>query len=52
MMVNYKFGERLANPRLGKTMREIAAGPRRVLQGLVAEDMVSKLNVLGGVHPG
>ena len=48
---DFKFGERLANPRLGKTMREIAAkGRDGFYKGWVAEDMVSKLNALGGVH--
>ena len=48
---DFKFGERLANPRLGKTMREIAAkGRDGFYKGWVADDMVSKLNALGGVH--
>ena len=45
------FADRLANPRLGRTMREIAGkGRDGFYKGWVADDILGKLNALGWVH--
>ncbi|MGE8104494.1 gamma-glutamyltransferase [Allorhizobium sp. NPDC080224] len=45
------IGDRIANPALGKTLQRIAEEGRSAFyEGDVAEDMVSTLRELGGVH--
>ena len=48
---DYKFGDRLANPNLAKTMEAIAEhGRDGFYKGWVAEDILNKLQGLGGHH--
>ena len=47
----YKMGERLANPGLADAMQEIATNGRDgFYKGWVAEDILNKLQGLGGLH--
>lgn len=46
-----KVGATMRNPKLAATMRAIASGgPKAFYEGLVAEDLVAKLNAKGGLH--
>ena len=48
---DFQFGERCTNPKLAKTLGEIAKNGRDgFYKGWVAKDILSKLNALGGVH--
>ena len=48
---NYKMGDRFANPNLAKAMEEIVKhGRDGFYKGWVADDILGKLQSLGGLH--
>jgi gamma-glutamyltranspeptidase/glutathione hydrolase len=48
---NYKMGDRFINKNLAKTLESIAQNGRAgFYEGWVAEDVLTKLNTLGGLH--